>query len=153
MNPLCKRYIALYDLLSMQSMWRNAEGDFMLRSRHALLSRLCWPFIQLICGKCFHDQCNLITNESHEKLLIAITTDFRHKASNVMRCWVSCFAIKATTEFSLQWRHNERDVVSNHQPHNCLLNRLFRRRSKKTSKLRVTGLCEGNSPGTGEFPA
>ena len=23
----------------------------------------------------------------------------------------------------------------------------------KTSKLRVTGLCVGNSPGTGEFPA
>ena len=23
---------------------------------------------------------------------------------------------------------------------------------KKTSKLRVTGLCAGNSPGTGEFP-
>ena len=34
-----------------------------------------------------------------------------------------------------------------------LLNRVFRRRSKKTSKLRVTGLCEGNSPVTGEFPA
>ena len=33
-----------------------------------------------------------------------------------------------------------------------VLNRLFRRRSKKTSKLRVTGLCAGNSPGTGEFP-
>ena len=45
------------------------------------------------------------------------------------------------------------DSVSNHQPHNCLLNRLFRRRSKKTSKLRVTGLCVGNSPVTGEFPA
>ena len=53
---------------------------------------------------------------------------------------------------SLQWRHNERDGVSNHQPHDCLLNRLFRRRSKKTSKLRVTGLCEGNLPVTGEFP-
>ena len=26
-------------------------------------------------------------------------------------------------------------------------------RSKKTPKLRVTGLCAGNSPGTGEFPA
>ena len=36
--------------------------------------------------------------------------------------------------------------VSNHQPHDCLLNRLFTRRSKKTSKLRVTGLCERNSP-------
>ena len=28
-----------------------------------------------------------------------------------------------------------------------------RRRSKKTSKLRVTGLCVGNSPVTGGFPA
>ena len=57
-----------------------------------------------------------------------------------------------TTPISLQWRHNERDGVSNHQPHDCLTNRLFIRRSKKTSKLRVTGLCEGNSPVTGEYP-
>ena len=34
-----------------------------------------------------------------------------------------------------------------------LLNRLFRRRSKKTSKLPVTGFCAGNSPVTDEFPA
>ena len=54
---------------------------------------------------------------------------------------------------SLRWCHNERDSVSNHQPHDCLLNRLFRRRSNKTSKLRVVGLCAGNSPRTGEFPA
>ena len=54
---------------------------------------------------------------------------------------------------SLQWRHNGHDNASNHQPHDCLLNRLFRRRSKKTLKLRVTGLCAGNSPETGEFPA
>ena len=53
----------------------------------------------------------------------------------------------------LQWRHNGRDGVSNHQPHDCLLNRLFGHKSKKTSKLRVNGFCEGNSPGTGEFPA
>ena len=55
--------------------------------------------------------------------------------------------------FSLRWRHNDHAGVSNHQPCGCLLNRLFRRKSKKTSKLRVTGLCAGNSPGTGEFPA
>ena len=54
--------------------------------------------------------------------------------------------------FTLQWRHNGRNSISNHQPHDCLLNRLLRCRSKKTSKLRVTGLCAGNSPGTGEFP-
>ena len=55
---------------------------------------------------------------------------------------------------SLQWRHNGCDIVSHHQPHECLLNRLFRRRSGKASTLRVTGLCAGNqSPVTGEFPA
>ena len=54
---------------------------------------------------------------------------------------------------ALQWRHNGWDIVSNHQPDDCLFNRLFRRRSKKTSKLGVTGLCAGNSLGTGEFPA
>ena len=54
---------------------------------------------------------------------------------------------------TLQWRHNGCDGVSNHQPHYCLLSRLFRCRSKKISKLRVTGLCAGNSLVTGEFPA
>ena len=53
----------------------------------------------------------------------------------------------------LLWRNNGRDSVSDHQPHDCLLNRLFRHRSEKTSKLHVTGLCVGNSPETGEFPA
>ena len=59
----------------------------------------------------------------------------------------------ARAQTSLRWRHNGRDGVSNHQPHDCFLNSLFGRRSKKTSKFRVTGLCGGNSPGTGEFPA
>ena len=61
--------------------------------------------------------------------------------------WGCCFAVP------LRWRHNGRDGVSNHQPNHCLLHRLFRNRSKKTSKLRVTGLCAGNSPVTCEFPA
>ena len=54
---------------------------------------------------------------------------------------------------ALQWRHDEPDGVSNHQPHDCLLNRLLRSRSKKTSKFRVTGICKGNLPVTDEFPA
>ena len=58
-----------------------------------------------------------------------------------------------TQNNALRWRHNGHDGVSNHQPHHCLLNRLLSCRSKKTSKLRVTGLCAGNSPVTGEFPA
>ena len=56
-------------------------------------------------------------------------------------------------DYSLQCRHNEYEDVSNHQRPDCLPNLLFSRRSKITSKLRITGLCEGNSPVTGEFPA
>ena len=54
--------------------------------------------------------------------------------------------------FALHWRHNDYDCVSNHQPYDCLLNRLFRRKSKKTSKLHVTGLCVGTSPGPVNSP-
>ena len=59
------------------------------------------------------------------------------------------------SELSLQWRHNGHDSVSNHQPHNCLLNRLFKaqKTSEKTSEVCVTGLCAGNSPVTDDFPA
>ena len=53
---------------------------------------------------------------------------------------------KKIRPMSLKWRHNERDGVSNHL-------RLFRRKSKKTPKLRVNGFCEGKSSVTGEFPA
>ena len=80
-----------------------------------------------------------------------VTDDFASPVHHQLRhrpCQIVTFLSSA-----LQWRHNGRDSVSNHQPHDCLLSRLFRRRSKKTSKLRVTGLCVGNLPGTGEFPA
>ena len=45
-------------------------------------------------------------------------------------------------------------IISGIAPHrclHCLLNRLFRCRSKKTSKLCVTRLCEGNTPVTSGF--
>ena len=79
-----------------------------------------------------------------------------HSSMN-FRCHIhwACFSIehyirgklKWLQNYTLQWRHNDHNSVTNHQPHGCLLNRLFGGRSKKTSKLRVTGLCAGNSPG------
>ena len=59
----------------------------------------------------------------------------------------------AWNNYSLQWRHNKRDVVSNYRPLDYLLHCLFRRRWKKISKLRLTGLCEGNPPVAGGFPS
>ena len=82
---------------------------------------------------------------------------------NVLINFSICIAIKYELDIvtlacafrnnQLQLCDNERDGVSSHRRLDCLLQRLFRRRSKKTSKLRATGLCEGNSPVTGEFPA
>ena len=60
--------------------------------------------------------------------------------------------VNSDSDSSLRWLHNRRDSVSNYQRYDCLLNRLFRRRSKKTSKLSVTGLCAGNSPGPVNSP-
>ena len=51
------------------------------------------------------------------------------------------------------YSHNERNGVSNHRRLDCLLNRLCRCRSKKTLKLRITGVCEGNPPVTDGFPS
>ena len=83
--------------------------------------------------------------------------------SIVLNKWFSVDGVRsANDEFSwnyqhqhdvtLQWRHNESSGVSNHRRRHCLLNRFFRRRSKKSSKLRVTGLCEGNPTVTGICP-
>ena len=70
--------------------------------------------------------------------------------------WRACGDSALTlSDYTLQWRHNGRHSVSNHQPLDCLLKRLFRRRSKKTSQPRVTGLGAGihrgpvNSPHQG----
>ena len=89
---------------------------------------------------------------SHKTLSKDILTGNSHFWSQLGILGVKYY-VRETVKIPLLWRHNGLHGVSNHQPHDCLLNRLFWRRSKKTSKLRVTGLCAGNSPVTGEFPA
>ena len=72
--------------------------------------------------------------------------------SHISLC-ISVIIVLLVVVEALQWRHNERNGVSSHHPHDYLFNRSFRRRSKKTSKLRVPGLCVGNSSVTDDFPA
>ena len=57
-----------------------------------------------------------------------------------------------TSLWCIHLRHNQRQGISNHRHLDCLLIGWFSRPSKKISKLRVTGLCEGNPPLTGGFP-
>ena len=84
----------------------------------------------------------ILTTSNDENLVMKVSSKNFHFS-----------VIRLLSVLSLHWRHNELDGLSDHQSHDCLLKRLFRHRSKKTPKLRVTGLSEGNSPGTGEFPA
>ena len=86
---------------------------------------------------------------------ISCYSALRYTSTDCMEFWklfLSSMIRNSIKNLPLQWRHNERDGVSNNQPHDCLLNRL-RRRSTKTSKLRATGNCEVNSPVIVEFPA
>ena len=55
-------------------------------------------------------------------------------------------ALKCSPVFTLQWRRNEYDGVSNHRPHDCLLNRLFKAQIKENIK------APRHWPVTGEFP-
>ena len=71
-------------------------------------------------------------------------------------CLLSCFSrYQLFRKISVDHIHynGERDVAWNHRRLHCLFISWFSCKSNKTSKLRVTGLCAGNSPVTGEFPA
>ena len=81
------------------------------------------------------------------------TTDLDNNGSMLSGNIMGSHQQHKQTTLPLQWRHNGRDDVSNHQRHDCLLNRLFRHRSKKMSKLRVSGFWAGNSTVNGDFPA
>ena len=81
-------------------------------------------------------------------LMYLVARDLQHRSKHV-----TTLVGVTNKQNTLHWRHNEHDGVSNHQSHDCLVNRLFRCKSKKTPQLRVTGLCAGISPVTGEFAA
>ena len=97
---------------------------------------------------------NIVPNNLDELLYDVLLSNPQHliqgkniRLNNILRAQLSDFQQLLVNAF--QWRHNGHGGVSNHQPYECLLKRLFTRRSKKTAKLRVTGLCGGNSPVTG----
>ena len=66
--------------------------------------------------------------------------------------FVTMFIARRSALMTLLWRHNEPDCVSNHQPHDCLLNRLSgtdqRKHQSSTSLAFVWGIHRGpvNSP-------
>ena len=76
-----------------------------------------------------------ITGYSPEntKLLFRLWTVLDLSAGMNLYHFISSIFQKIQCRFTLEWRHNERHGFSNHRSLDCVLNRLFRRRSKKTS--------------------
>ena len=140
-----------YDVFRLQ--WVNSKhlGSKTSQSAFWLYALLGYTFLGVVCGHHFFDKYRYLLSHNYTKPLSCW-----YYAGAMLNTMVDTLAIHPRYPYNimdvLQWRHNGCDAVSNHQPHNYLLNRLFRRRSTK-KKLRFTGLCAGNSPMTGEFPA
>ena len=77
-----------------------------------------------------------VATQRYSKCVHVIASSWHFKVSSAN---VGCFVQRLKVLIPLQWRHNGRDSVSNHKSHHCLLIRAFRRKSKKTPKLCVTG--------------
>ena len=135
-GPLCRSPVNS----PHKSQWRGA----------ALMFSLIWAWIHSWVNN--RDAGDFRRHRAHYDVIVMIWAPWALLRPRVLSGKM-IKAVHIQGPLSLRWRHYEHDSVSNHQPHDCLLNRLFRRRSKKISKLRVTGLCVGNSPGTSEFPA
>ena len=132
----------------------SKDGEFPIYRTHDIASRtLCCQFGNMINVRSIDFICF--------RPLLFCTCGTPHHLSNVAWNHVRQERQLYNPFVQIRWihssdtviRHNGRDGVSNNQYHDCLLNSPFRCRSKKTSKLRVTGLCVRNSPVTGEFPA
>ena len=124
------------DLKKRMHMWPSKPINTALVSISILLSSIWLLFSSLSYSFYGYHRHN---HGCHDTIIVNVAT------------YITAVAI--TIICGIMWRHDGHDDVSNHQPHDCLRNRSFRHRSKKTSRFRATGLCAGNSPVTGEFPA
>ena len=109
------------------------------------------------CNGIYDYHSTLEFEESHTK----IKWSHLHYISKICKIFMICQSLISPysihmvglpilfTTFSLQWRHNVRDSISNHRRLDCLPSRLFRRRSyhwlKKFTRF-IIGLEDGLSP-------
>ena len=92
--------------------------QYILRIIHTICVLLCF----VVVGR----QTILPMSSRITSLALGQSYDYPVATKEPWKIWVN-----EADEFTLQWRHNERESVSNHQRHECLLNRLFRGKSKK----------------------
>ena len=91
----------------------------------------------------------VVQADNKESSTLPVATVDKPSKVPIMR---KVFPFHEVTMDILHYSDVEMSAMAYHPRLDCLLNRLFGRRSKKTSGLR-TGLCEGNPSVTGGFPS
>ena len=121
----------------------NPNEPILIGSSMMIVGKVLFSSNNLVNVMTF-EQCNVVNVITYEWNYISyidlVGPNISNITTNVIR-----FGVNVITFKPLQWRHNEFDGISNHRPLGCLISHLFRGRSKKTSKLHITGLYEGNS--------
>ena len=133
-------FSALIDVLVKWSLWNFAHGMTAMLSWHVQDFFLWYDTLHWSYTKAILFYKIWITME---KSLVKLASGAKLSAVIILSCLFQ----------TLPWHHNERDGVSNHQCLGCLHNCLFRHRSIKTSKLHITGLCQGNPLVTSGYPS
>ena len=143
-GPLCREFTGPGEFPIQRPVTRSFDVFFDLRLNKRLSKQPWgWWFERLSWSLWRH------RNDSNDEGQHGRKSAHLHVSHNNIRHVLSLFSVASSP---LLWRHNEHNGVSNHQHYVYLLNCPFRRRSKKISKLRVTGVCAVNSYVTSEFP-
>ena len=139
-----RRYRAYYDVIVMWGFNNDVSGIIIVNARFVDSSLPCAAYIrrwtgstllQVMADGLSPDRCQAVTWTNAGLLPIALL------GTTFSECQTGHFWARTCIMISRQWRHNWWNGISNHQPHHCLLNCLFRCRSKKPSKFHLTGIC------------
>ena len=125
LNNLSKvEWNRLNDSCAFPEIYRDSQSIYCLL-RHISLHDYCVHFRNL----------KWVVNVDNRKVIWNIRVDYTLYGESLITCeFVNMLSTRVAecffTRVALRWRHNGGDSVSNHQPNDCLLNRLFGRRSK-----------------------
>ena len=123
------------------SLRMGSTGHILIATLFYLVSILKLDYYYLFIIQLYHVEINLVNKNIVSYTWLALCET---GMAQVVDIHPHCKTKRVI--LSLQWRHFERDGVSSHRCIDWLSNHLSRRRSKKISKLRVTGLCAKNLP-------
>ena len=129
--------------------WNLERNSYIFIQENAFENVVCKMAVILSRPQCDKHLKLFLTSymkDSRNRILSLKICRYRLQSTLLLTVYGSSMPL---SDGSSQWRHNERDSVSNHRHLDGLLIRLFRRRSKETSKVHATGLWEV----TGGFPS